>query len=256
MLRPRHVLLLPLVVCLIDMPPLTSDLQTALILVIVVLGGGALALQIWRLKAAERQLTLRVIEISDELAEANKRLELQATTDGLTRLANRQRFSEFLEQEWARAVRGRASIGLLVVDVDYFKRYNETHGRVAGDQGLRRVAEVIGARVKRPSDLAARYGGEKFAVVLAGAEEPGALSVADWIRSEIEKQRIPHGASTVSDYVTVSIGVAAASPLAGGWPERLMADADAALKRAKALGRNAVIASSSATRARETAALE
>ena len=257
MLRPRRVLLLPLVVCLIDMPSVTFDPQTTLMLALVVLGGAALALQqIRRLKTAERVLRLRVTEMSDELAEANRRLELQATTDALTQLANRRHFSEFLEQEWARAARGRASIALLMVDVDYFKRYNDAHGRQAGDRGLRRVAEVIGARVKRRSDLAARYGGEEFAVVLAGAEEAGALSVADWIRSEIARQRIPHGASSVSDYVTVSIGVATASPLSGGWPERLITDADAALHRAKTLGRNAVVASSSAARARLTPALE
>ena len=83
--------------------------------------------------------------------------------------------------------------------------------------------------MKRPSDLVARYGGEEFAVVLAGAEEAGALSVAHWIRGEVEKQAIPHGASSVSDYVTVSIGVAAVAPIDGGSPERLIAAADAAL---------------------------
>ena len=138
-------------------------------------------------------------------------------------------------------MRDGTSIALLMLDVDFFKSYNDTRGHLAGDECLRRVAGVIAARVKRASDLAARYGGEEFAVVLAGAEEEGALSVAQWIRGQIEAQLIPHGASTVSDYVTVSIGVGAMAPALGGSPERLIANADAALYRAKELGRNAVI---------------
>ena len=86
----------------------------------------------------------------------------------------------------------------------------------------------------------ARYGGEEFAVVLAGAEEAGVLSAAHWLRGEVERQAIPHGGSSVSDFVTVSIGVASVAPVDGGWPECLIAAADAALSRAKELGRNAV----------------
>jgi diguanylate cyclase (GGDEF)-like protein len=161
--------------------------------------------------------------------------------DELTQLANRRQFTEFLRQEWGRAMSDGTSIAVLMLDVDFFKRYNDTRGEPAGDECLRRVAAVIGARVKRASDLVARYGGEEFAVVLAGAEEEGALGVAHWIRGQVEGQRIPHGASTVSEYVTVSIGVGVLAPAIGGSPERLIAGADAALSRAKELGRNAVI---------------
>lgn len=253
---PHRVLLLPLVVCLIDIPSISQNLQTGILLATILFGGAWFAMRLRHLKAVERQLLLRMTEISAELDAVNERFELQATTDALTRLANRRRFAEFLDREWARAVRDRASIALLRVEVDFFKRFNEAHGHQVGDECLRRIADVVGTRVKRTSDLAARYSTDAFAVVLAGAQEAGALSVADWIRSEIEKQRIPHGASSVSDYVTVSIGVASAAPVAGGWPERLVEDAAAALHRAKELGRNAVIASSSALRAKETAALE
>ena len=210
-------------------------------------GAAAFAWRIRRMKAAERVLILRVTEATAELAAANRRLELLATTDALTGLANRRRFSEFLDHEFQRAAREHAPFALLMLDVDFFKRFNDTRGHQAGDECLRRVAAVIGGRIKRSSDLAARYGGEEFAVILSGADEDGATSVARFIRAEIEKQQIAHGASSVSDYVTVSIGVAIAAPAAGGSPERLMAEADAALYRAKALGRNTVAASSTAT---------
>jgi diguanylate cyclase (GGDEF)-like protein len=175
-------------------------------------------------------------------------LELLLTTDALTQLSTRRRFSEFLGQEWHRGIRDQTSIALLMIDVDFFKRFNDTHGSQAGDNCLRRVAAVITGRVKRASDLAARYGGEEIVVVLSGAEEEGALSVAHWIRGEIERQQIPHGASDVSDYVTVSIGVAVVVPVAGVTPESLILAADAALDRAKELGRNAVIAAAGGRR--------
>ena len=165
---------------------------------------------------------------------------LRLTVDELTQLANRQHFSEFLEAEWHLGVREQSSLALLMLDVDFLKRFNQTHGRPAGDECLRRVAAVLTARVKRPSDLVARYGGASFAVILAGAQEAGALSVAHWIRGEVETQAIPHGASSVSDYVTVSIGVASVLPVDGGLPENLISAAGAALERAKELGRNAV----------------
>jgi two-component system cell cycle response regulator len=165
---------------------------------------------------------------------------VRLTVDPLTQLANRRRFLAFLEQEWHFGIRERTSLALLMLDVDFFERFNDAHGGPAGDDCLRRVAAVLTGRVKRTSDLVARYGGEEFAVILAGAEEAGALSVAHWIRGAVERQAIPHGASSVSDYVTVSIGVAAVAPVDGGSPERLIAAADAALLRAKELGRNAV----------------
>jgi len=248
-------LLLPLMVCLIVSPG-SPEFQTIVIVAMIALVAVALAFHLRRLKAAQRLLVLRLTEMSAELAAANHRLELHATTDPLTQLATRRRLSEFLDLEWPRALRDRTSIALLLIDVDAFKPFNDKHGHEAGDTCLRRVAAVIGSRVKRTSDLAARYGGEEFAVVLTGADEKGALGVADWIRTEIAQKRIPHGASTVSPYVTVSIGVAIVAPLGGGPPERLMADASAALDRAKQLGRNAVISSSSALRAKEGSALE
>ena len=169
------------------------------------------------------------------------------TIDPLTRLATLEHFSRFLDQEWDRATRDGSPVALLMFDVDFLQGFNDIHGHEAGDDCLRRIAAVIIGRVKRASDIAARYGAEEFAVVLACAEEAGALSVAEWIRAEIEKLQIPHGASSISDYVTVSAGVAVMTPLPGEPAESLITGAETALGRAKELGRNGVIASSSAT---------
>lgn len=166
--------------------------------------------------------------------------------DELTQLADHRRFAEFLQQEWQQGLHDRTPVALLMLDVDFFDRFNETHGRKAGDECLRRVAAVLTSRVKRSSDLVARYGGEEFAIILAGAQEDGALGVAHWLREKIEALLIPHGGSSVCDYVTVSIGVAALVPIEGGSPERLIAAAAAALLRAKELGRNAVTAGAGA----------
>jgi diguanylate cyclase (GGDEF)-like protein len=247
MLRPDRVLLSPLVVCLLDFSLTDRTLQAIVIAVMAVIGVAAFARRVHRLKAAERLLILRLTEMSAELAAANRRLELRASTDDLTQLPNRRRFVEFLDQEWLRAAREPASVALLMIDVDFFKRYNDRHGHQAGDECLRRVAAVIAARIKRTSDLAARYGGEEFAVVLSGADEDGARGVAEWIRAEIEKQEIPHGGSSVSDFVTVSIGLSVAAPCLGARVDSLVGAADAALYRAKELGRNAIIAGSAAT---------
>jgi len=244
MLRSDRVLLSPLVVCLADLSLTSRTLQALVIAVLGIVGVAAFALRLRRLKAAERLLVLRLTEMSAELAAANRRLELLASTDDLTHLPNRRRFVEFLDQEWLRAAREPSSVAPLMIDVDFFKRYNDQHGHQAGDECLRRVAAVIAARIKRTSDLAARYGGEEFAVVLSGADEDGARGVAEWIRAEIEAQQIPHGGSPVSDYVTVSIGLSVAAPCLAARVESLVGGADAALYRAKELGRNAIIAGS------------
>ena len=209
---------------------------------LVLLGAGISTLRVRRLQEAERRLTILLGEATAELAGANRRLEQLATIDELTQLANRRRFSEVLEQEWQRAIREGASLGLLMMDVDSFKPYNDTYGHQAGDAALQRVGAVLLSRVRRPSDLAARYGGEEFAVVLPGTDEAGALTVGEWIRAEVERQRMPHGASRASDVVTVSVGAAVVTPTAGMPVASLVAAADAALYRAKESGRNMVIA--------------
>jgi len=212
------------------------------LLAVAAIGGAVSTLRVRRLQEAERRLTVRIGEATAELASANRRLEQLATVDALTQLANRRRFSEVLDHEWQRASREGASIALLMLDVDCFKRYNDTYGHQAGDACLQRVGAVLAARVRRPSDLAARYGGEEFAVVLPGADEAGAMAVGEWIRAEVERQGIPHGASLAGAVVTVSVGAAVATPAPGMDAASLVAAADAALYRAKERGRNTVIA--------------
>lgn len=166
-------------------------------------------------------------------------------TDALTGLASRRRFAEFLGQDWRRAGDEQSSIAVLLIDVDFFDAYNSSHGREAGDACLLRIAGVIAGRIKRSSDLVARYAEDRFAVVLAGADEAGVQGVAEWLRGEVESHMIPHGASRVSDYVTVSVGFAVITPRADAREDVLVASADGALARAKELGRNAVVAASS-----------
>jgi diguanylate cyclase (GGDEF)-like protein len=216
--------------------------SAAVLIAMVLAGVGISTLRVRRLQEAERRLTARIGEATAELASANRRLEQLATIDELTQLANRRRFSETIDHEWQRALRQATPLGLLMLDVDFFKRYNDTHGHQAGDACLQQVAAVLASRPKRASDLAARYGGEEFAVVLPETGEDGALTVAEWIRAEVERQGLPHGASPVAEVVTVSVGAAVVMPAPGMAAASLVAAADAALYRAKESGRNTVVA--------------
>jgi len=175
--------------------------------------------------------------------EAQDELQRLATRDGLTSVANRRSFDDTLNTEWRRASRESRALSLLMVDVDYFKRYNDTYGHQGGDDCLRRVAEAMTGVVKRASDSVARYGGEEFAILMPATEPDGALIVAERIREAVEALALPHAGSEVADHVTVSIGVASMQSTNSGVPAQLIAAADAALYRAKHAGRNrAVIA--------------
>lgn len=218
---------------------MTPSIWVAIVLAVAT---GVLAIRLRALRRKLRQLTTVIDERTAQLAEATERLEQQATTDALTSIANRRRFGEFLQREWHRALRARSPITLMMVDVDFFKHFNDSYGHLAGDDCLRRVAAALQTAVRRPGDLAARYGGEEFVVVLSGTGHDSALAIAESIRRSIEDLRIPHEASMVRQYVTVSVGVAVADPRDGGTPELLIFTADEALYRAKAEGRNRVVA--------------
>ncbi len=212
----------------------------AALVVILALGTGTAGsyFRVRSLKAAERRLALLVDERTADLAAANRKLELLATSDGLTGLANRRRFNDFLDDEWRRGAREGAPLSLLMLDVDFFKRFNDAHGHQAGDECLRRVASVLAAAAGRPSDLAARYGGEEFALVLANTDVDGAATVAETVRQGVEALGIAHSRSDASSHVTVSIGVAAVNPSEEVAPAALITLADGALYRAKEAGRN------------------
>jgi diguanylate cyclase (GGDEF)-like protein len=175
-----------------------------------------------------------------ELEQANNRLEALSLSDALTGLANRRRFDDVLASEWARSARSAQPMSVLMLDVDYFKPYNDHYGHQQGDECLRRIAEVLKARIHRTTDLAARYGGEEFSVILSSCTEEGAAKIAEQIRLEVESLQIHHGQAEAG-VVTISIGVATQVPGAGNAAVELLRQADIALYNAKRQGRNRVV---------------
>lgn len=201
-------------------------------------GTVAYVLRIRQLKRSEERLQAVVAARTAELQTAHDRLQALATLDGLTNIANHRRFKEFLAQEWQRTQRTRTPLSLLMIDVDFFKFYNDAYGHQAGDECLKRVAVALAETVQRGTDLAARYGGEEFVVVLTDTGLEGAAIVAETIRARVEAMEIPHSASKVHKVVTVSVGIATRVGDPDIGPDGLIAAADAALYRAKRMGRN------------------
>ena len=182
-----------------------------------------------------------------ELLRANLELRRLTHSDGLTGLSNRRYLDEFLSAEWKRAERERTEVSLLMIDVDYFKPYNDTSGHVAGDNVLRSVATTIRREIRQPRDLVARFGGEEFAVVLPGTGSAGARLLAEKMRRDVAGLALPHVGSAVSEHLTISIGVATLTPAPGLAETALIEEADAALYRAKRDGRNRVAFSTHVT---------
>ncbi len=180
-------------------------------------------------------------EIETKLQEANKELQRLATVDGLTQLSNRRRFDEYMDIEWKRGVRDSIPLSLIIFDVDFFKRYNDTYGHQEGDDCLRAIAGVISRNIKRASDFAARYGGEEFALILPATDINGAIHLAETIRTEIYGLAIPHAKSLLDGRVTLSAGVACMVPCKDISIEMLIKLADEALYNAKAKGRNMTV---------------
>jgi diguanylate cyclase (GGDEF)-like protein len=158
----------------------------------------------------------------------------------LTGLNNRRHFDEVLAQEWARAVRQRSMLSVVLIDVDHFKHYNDHYGHMAGDDCLRRIATTIRSQVKRPADLAARYGGEEFACILPETGHDGALQFARCMGDAIRAMGMPHATAAHSDVVTISLGVCSGHGVAGYSQESMLERADAQLYAAKAQGRDRV----------------
>ncbi|MEY9402786.1 diguanylate cyclase (GGDEF)-like protein/PAS domain S-box-containing protein [Bradyrhizobium japonicum] len=190
---------------------------------------------------------IAVVETLRDLTD-QKRAEMAlkelATKDGLTGLSNRRAFDQMLMSEWARAQRTQKPMALLFVDVDHFKLFNDRHGHQSGDECLRAVADVVSRHAVRPLDLASRYGGEEFALILPDMDCDAACAIAEEIRGTVKALRIAHGAVGAGEHVTLSVGVASHIPTeADGSPDRLLGAADEALYAAKRLGRNRVICS-------------
>lgn len=188
------------------------------------------------------QQRTRELETANEaLVRANRQLEVYARTDGLLQIANRKYFDERLQEECSRAFRSQVPLGLLMIDVDYFKRYNDRYGHQAGDHCLQSVASATSAALLRAGDLLARYGGEELVVLLPDTNRDGAQITAARILEAVRRLRLEHAGSEAAPFVTVSIGVVCAVPAARDAGASLLSQADTALYQAKAHGRNQVI---------------
>ncbi|MEO1095203.1 MAG: diguanylate cyclase [Cyanobacteria bacterium J06638_28] len=173
-----------------------------------------------------------------QVKAANRRLKELALLDGLTQIPNRRYFDEHLRQEWRRAQREAQYISLILCDVDFFKRYNDTYGHQQGDECLLAIAQMLKSTVQRSGDIVARYGGEEFGIILPQTTSIGAASVAKEIQAALEALAIPHTASDISDAVTMSLGIACLYPWDSLTANYLVQLADQSLYEAKGQGRN------------------
>jgi diguanylate cyclase (GGDEF)-like protein len=208
---------------------------TLLLLTVLMLLGSRLVRQL-----IERdRLQAELHEAKTALEANNASLKLLALSDGLTGLANRRHFDQRLGAEFKRAIREQSAIALVMFDVDYFKPYNDRHGHVAGDAVLQAVGKAVQAGPRRPGDIAARFGGEEFAILLPGTGLDGAMAVAEAVRAAIAGLELAHVGSPLRT-VTVSAGVHAIVPARGQAARSLIEAADRSLYQAKAAGRNRV----------------
>lgn len=176
----------------------------------------------------------------EKLISLQKELEALSFKDGLTGVSNRRRFDAALDIEWANARRSTEPLSLIMLDVDFFKQYNDRYGHAQGDECLKSVAQALAMAVTRPRDIVARFGGEEFALILPETDADAASKVAERCLRLIENQRIPHAASAISKFVTVSMGVATIEAAAGMEARHFVAAVDKLLYQAKRNGRNRI----------------
>ena len=172
------------------------------------------------------------------LKQQNDLLRNLATLDGLTGIPNRRRFDQYLEQEWQRSMRSGTFLSMVMMDIDFFKRYNDHYGHGAGDGCLRRVARALSGAVLRAVDLVARYGGEEFVCLLPDIDAGAAVVIGEKLRKAVADLGIPHEYSQAAAYVTISLGVATMIPRREETSLALLEQADQNLYRAKEQGRN------------------
>ncbi|WP_343186693.1 diguanylate cyclase [Anoxynatronum sibiricum] len=188
-----------------------------------------------------RDLEEKIRQRTLELTNTNRKLMLMSRTDALTGADNRRSFEEKLQKEWHRLKRENQPLALIMSDIDFFKEYNDQFGHPEGDACLRQVAAAIGKTLRRETDVLARYGGEEFIIMLPNTDMAGACRVAEKIRKNVEALQIKHPYSQIHRVITVSFGVAAATPSRATTPEALVRRADQALYAAKQQGRNCVV---------------
>jgi diguanylate cyclase (GGDEF)-like protein len=180
----------------------------------------------------------RLLRERERLEAYNAELAYQAASDGLLGIANRREFERVLELEWLRAARERQPLSLLMIDIDCFKRFNDSYGHQHGDTCLREVAGILRAAAARPGDLAARYGGEEMVLLMPHTGLEGAIRMAERIHDMLAERALPFPDSPVASHVTVSIGVSAMLPVRDANRAILVQQADEGLYEAKENGRN------------------
>jgi diguanylate cyclase (GGDEF)-like protein len=190
----------------------------------------------------KHRLKLENIRLMKELEEKNKELERISFLDGLTGIANRRYFDKIMAEEWERAVRESEPLSLMMIDIDFFKNFNDTYGHLHGDDCLRLVAAALSNATKDFGNRVFRYGGEEFAVILRDSNTTQAMSVGDLIRDYVANLNIAHANSSVSEHLSVSIGIGTVVPSTGHLLSEFVLKTDQALYSAKRDGRNRVIA--------------
>jgi diguanylate cyclase (GGDEF)-like protein len=232
----------------VDLWLAVAMLTATLDVVLTLYGGGRYTLGWYaaRLLSLGTGITVLVALLAEltrlfaRLSDLNQHLQLLSVTDGLTQIANRRGFDASLQRAWRDAEREETTISLLMVDIDQFKGFNDTYGHPAGDECLRRVASLVNGHARRPYDVAARLGGEEFALLMPRTDEAGAAMIAERLRAGIENLLIPNAATRLG-HVTISGGVVTLRPFAGGPGPAVMTEAaDQALYRAKSGGRNRI----------------
>ncbi|MBH8573136.1 PleD family two-component system response regulator [Nostocaceae cyanobacterium CENA369] len=195
----------------------------------------------WAVLRQRLRRLLQQAQIYKQLEAANLALQHLANVDGLTGLANRRRFDDYINTQWINLAQEEASLSLILCDIDFFKFYNDQYGHPAGDLCIQKVGAILNNKAQKHQDLVARYGGEEFAVIMPYTHATGAVYVAKTMQAGVRNLQITHDGSMVSQYVTLSMGVATTVPTWESSPSDLIVAADKALYQAKAEGRNRIV---------------
>lgn len=204
--------------------------------VITILLLAFLAFMLLRLKILNSQLRLT----EQNLLQSNQQLKDMTVVDGLTGVGNRRKLTDFLQHNWGRVCRVSAPVCIMLLDIDYFKNFNDTYGHIAGDECLKKIADTINHKFRRTGELVIRYGGEEFLIMVINCDLAENRVQAETLRQDIERLHIEHKSSETNDVVTVSIGIASMIPDKNASAEELILTADQALYKAKHAGRNRV----------------
>jgi diguanylate cyclase (GGDEF)-like protein len=189
----------------------------------------------------EKELKIKIEELlntKQKLEHTNKKLAKISSRDQLTGLYNRREFEKVINREWHDAIREAHPISIIMIDIDNFKNFNDNYGHLAGDNCLQKISQIMNNTLKRPRDFLARYGGEEFVAVLPKTNKDGAQHTAENLRKNVENLKIPHKFSTVSNYVTISLGVSSTDEAEIFVFEEILDTADQALYQAKNCGKN------------------